>query len=183
METLMEKQVKHWWISLLLGLLFIGTGIWVTLTPIASYLTLSILFSAIVFTSGIFGVIFSFANKHHVKGWGWHLISSLLDLIVGAILLIYPSLSMIVLPFVVGFWFMFSGFATIGVSGEFKALGWKSSGWGIAFGVLIILFSFLLIINPLLGAAAVVYMTAMAFFTLGVFRIFLAFQIKKLNMQ
>jgi len=181
MTTLLESQIKHWWISLLLGILFVAMGIWVIMTPIASYLTLSIFFSAVIFTSGVFGVFFSIANKEHMKGWGWHLIGSILDLVIGTILLIYPSLSMVVLPFVVGFWFMFSGFATIGVSGEFKSMGWKQSGWGIAFGVLMILFSFLLIINPLIGAVTVVYMTSMAFFTLGFFRIYLSFQLKKIN--
>ncbi len=181
MKTLLETQIKHWWISLLLGILFVAMGIWVVVTPVQSYVTLSIFFSAVIFTSGIFGVIFSFANKERVKGWGWHLIGSILDLVIGTILLIYPSLSMVVLPFVVGFWFMFSGFATIGISGEFKSMGWKSSGWGIAFGIVMILFSFLIIINPLIGAATVVYMTSMAFFTLGFFRIYMSFQLKKLN--
>ncbi len=180
MNNLVENQVKHWWISLLLGVLFLIMGVWVVLTPVASYVTLTVFFSVVIFTSGLFGVVFSFANKNRIHGWGWHLISSIFDLVIGAILLIYPGLSLVVLPFVVGFWFLFSGFATIGLSGEFKMMGWKSSGWGIAFGVLLILFSFLLIINPLLGAATIVYMTAMAFFTFGFFRIYFAFQLKKL---
>ena len=181
MENLIVSQIKHWWISLLLGILFVIMGIWVVLTPIASYVTLSIFFSAVIFASGIFGIIFSIANKDRIRGWAWHLIGSILDLVIGTILLIYPALSMVVLPFVVGFWFMFTGFSVIGISGEFKSMGWKSSGWGIAFGILTILFALLLIINPLIGAATIVYMTAMAFFTLGFFKIYMAFQLKKLN--
>ncbi len=181
MENLFEAQVKHWWISLLIGILFIAMGVWVMLTPLTSYITLSIFFSATIFISGIFGIIFSITNKEWIKGWGWHFLGAILDLIMGTILLIYPALSMVILPFVVGFWFMFSGFSVIGVSAELKSMGWKSSGWGIAFGVLIILLSFLQIINPLIGAAFIVYMTSMAFLTLGIFRIFMALQLRKLS--
>ncbi len=181
LENLIEKQIKHWWLLVILGILLVIMGFWVTATPVASYVALSIFFSAMIFVSGISGLIFTFSNRKILKGWGWHLTSNLVDFVFGTILLIYPQISMLVLPFIVGFWFMFSGFSVIGLSGEFKAMGWKSSGWGIAFGILTILFAVLMILKPLFGALFIVYMTGFAFITLGVFRIVIGLQLKKLK--
>ena len=183
MENFLEKQVKHWWLSVLLGVLLIAMGIWVMLTPVQSYITLSLFFSAVIFVSGITGVIFTLSNKNRMKGWGWQLTGSILDLIFGTILMIYPGLSMMVLPFIVGFWFMFNGFSTIGLSGELKRMGWKSSGWGIASGILSIILAVIIIMNPIVGALTVVYMTSFAFLSSGIFRIYLGIQLKKLKVD
>ena len=181
MDQFLENQIKHWWLSVLLGVLLFIMGVWVIMTPVESYITLAIFFSAVIFVSGISGLIFTLANKNRLQGWGWHLISALLDLLFGTILLIYPQLSMIILPFIVAFWFMFSGFSAIGLSGEYKRMGLGSSGWGVAFGVLTIILAFVMIFKPLVGALTIVYMTGFAFMSLGIFRIMLGLQLKKLN--
>ena len=63
METEIIKKAKnvtkHWYLSLILGILFICVGIWVFRTPLESYLTLSILFSVTIFISGISEIIYS----------------------------------------------------------------------------------------------------------------------------
>jgi uncharacterized membrane protein HdeD (DUF308 family) len=181
MENMLERQIKHWWLSVLLGVLLVIMGIWVIMTPIESYITLSIFFSAIIFVSGISGLIFTLGNKNRLSGWGWHLASAILDLLFGAILLMYPGLSMVILPFIVAFWFMFSGFSAIGLSGEYKRMGMGSSGWGIAFGILTIILAFIIIFKPIVGALTIVYMTGFAFMSLGIFRITMGIQLKKLG--
>lgn len=176
-----RKEVNNWWLSLLLGILFLATGVWVIFTPISSYITLSIFFSAVILVSGISQIIFSISNKNNLHGWGWHLTSGILDLIIGVILLIYPKLSMVVLPYFVGFWLLFAGFSSIAMAVEAKKVIGRVSVWGIIFGILVAIFAFLLIINPLFAAVSIVYMTAFAFGTLGIFRIIYAFHLKKIK--
>ena len=43
----LKQEVKNWWVSLLLGLLYILIAICLMFTPLASYVALSVLLSLI----------------------------------------------------------------------------------------------------------------------------------------
>jgi len=176
-----QSAVKNWWISLLLGILYIIAGIWVFQTPLASYVSLSIVFSVFIFASGISQIVFSISNKNEIQGWGWYLAGGILDLIIGILLITHPLMTMAILPFYVGFWLLFQGFMAIGLSFQFKSAGMPSWGWLLFLGFLTLLFSFLLLANPVFAGLSIVYMTAFALITAGIFRIFLAFDLKKIK--
>ncbi|QFZ53554.1 HdeD family acid-resistance protein [Oceanihabitans sp. IOP_32] len=176
-----QKTAKNWWLSLILGVLFIFLGIWVLRTPLTSYISLSILFSISIFLSGLFGIIFSISNRTQIDGWGWHLAGGIFDLIVGVLLILHPALTMSILPFYLGFWVLFRGVFGIGLSFQLKSFGTPNWGWLLALGILTVLFSFLLLLNPVLAGLSIVFMTAFSFVALGVFRIFLAFDLKKIH--
>jgi|SRR5690606_6041195 len=176
-----QSAVRNWWISLLLGILYIIAGIWVFQTPLASYVSLSIIFSVFIFISGISQIIFSISNKENIESWGWYLAGGILDLIIGILLITHPLITMIILPFYVGFWLLFQGFIAIGLSFQFKSVGALFWGWLLFFGILTLVFSFLLLANPVFAGLSIVYMTAMAFITAGIFRIVLAFGLKKIK--
>ena len=66
MKTFIDKMdyaVKNWWLSLLVGLLYIIVAIYLMFAPLASYVALSILFSVSMFVSGLFEIAFALANK------------------------------------------------------------------------------------------------------------------------
>lgn len=77
MESSLFKKVKiaidYWYIPLLVGLLFVGIGIWSFITPLAAYLTLALLFSISFLVSGIFDIIFALSNRKKIDNWGWTL--------------------------------------------------------------------------------------------------------------
>ncbi len=179
----LKAAVKHWWLSLLLGILLIAMGFWVIRTPLASYIGLAILFSWLLFISGIIEMVFSISNKDNLDGWGWHLAGGIIDFILGGYLISNPELTMAVLPFLVGFWMMFGGVSAIAMSMDLKSYGSTGWGWTLTMGILTIIFSFLVIYNPVLGGFYLVFMTAFALITLGVFRIILAFRLKKLHKE
>ena len=176
-----QSTVKNWWISLLIGVLYIIAGIWVFQTPLASYVSLSIIFSVFIFISGGSQIVFSVSNRHEISSWGWYLAGGILDLIIGFLLITHPLMTMVILPFYIGFWLLFQGFMAIGLSFQIKTFGILAWGWLLFFGCLIILFSFLLLANPVIGGFSIVYMTALAFISAGIFRIALAFNLKKQN--
>lgn len=88
---------------------------------------------------------------------------------------------MSILPFYLGFWVLFRGVFGIGLSFQLKSFGTPNWGWLLALGILTVLFSFLLLLNPVLAGLSIVFMTAFSFVALGVFRIFLAFDLKKIH--
>lgn len=177
----MESAVKNWWISLLLGILYIIVGIWVFQTPLVSYVSLSFIFSAFIFVSGISQIVFAISNSKKIHSWGWYLAGGMVDLVVGMLLILNPLMTMAILPFYVGFWLLFQSMMAIGFSFQFRTANVPSWGWLLFLGIMTLLFSFLLLSNPVFAGLSIVYMTAMAMITAGVFRIVLAFELKILH--
>lgn len=184
MKTFIDRldyAVKYWWLSLLVGIIFILFAIYLMFAPLASYIALSILFSVSMFVSGVFEIAFAVSNRRNISSWGWYLTGGIIDLILGIFLMINPGLSMSVLPFVLAFWLMFRGFSAIGYAIDLKRYGTRNWGWYMAFGILAILCSIGIIWQPAIGAFTLVYMVAYALLIIGIFRIMVAFELKNLH--
>lgn len=181
LSSTIESSIKNWWISLLLGVLYLFAGFWVFRTPMESYVTLSIVFSAFILVSGIFEVTFALSSRNQIQGWGWYLAGGILDFIIGGLLISHPLMTMAILPFYVGFWLLFRSIMAIGFAFQLYALGVSNWGWLLFSGILTLLFSILLLMNPIFAGLSIVYMTAFAFIFMGIFRMFLAFDLKKLK--
>ncbi|WP_458626081.1 HdeD family acid-resistance protein [Winogradskyella sp. PC D3.3] len=184
MTTIMssvKSTAKNWWLSIIIGILYIFVGFWVFNTPLESYISLSIIFSVFIFISGILEIAFSISNRKEMRGWGWYLTGGILDLIIGTLLISNPVMTMAILPYFVGFWLLFRGIMAIGISIESSSLGIPNWGWLLASGIATIIFSFLVLANPFFGGLSLVYMTAIAFIMIGVFRIVLGFDLKKIK--
>lgn len=184
MNSIDEKissAVKNWWVSLLLGLLYILIAICLMFTPLASYIALSILFSIAMFVSGTLEILFAVTNRHHISSWGWYLAGGIIDLILGIFLMLSPGLSMAVLPFILAFWLMFRGFSSTGYAMDLKRYGTGSWGWYLAFGILAIISSIAIIWYPGLGVFTLVYLIAYALLIIGIFRVMLSFELRSLH--
>ena len=160
--------VKNWWVSLLLGLLYILIAICLMFTPLASYVALSVLFSVSMFVSGTLEILFAVTNRKNISSWGWYLASGIIDLILGIYLMAKIGL-------------MFRGFASTGYAMDLKRYGTRNWGWYMAFGVLAILCSIGIIWQPGLGALSLVYMIAYTLLIIGIFRVMLSFELKSLH--
>ena len=176
-----KNVIKHWYLSLILGILYILVGIWVFRTPIESYVALSIVFSVTCFISGIFEIIYSVANRKELHNWGWILAGGIIVLLLGFWLISSPLRSIALLPFFAGFMLIFLSMTAMGFAFDMKAFSIKDWGWLLALGILGVLFSFVLFWNPLFAGLTVVFYTGCAFITIGVFRIILSFKLKHLG--
>ena len=176
-----KDAVRHWWISMILGIIFILTGIWVLRTPVTSYIALSFLFSAMFFVNGILEIVFAIANRHKLDGWGWQLAGGVVDLLLGTILLSLPGISFLALPVFVGFGLLFRSMIITGLSFDLKIYHVPGWGWLLALSLLAMFFSFMLIFNPVFAGLTIVVFTAMALFVVGTFRILLAIKLKTIH--
>ena len=174
---------QYWWLMLLAGVLFIGLGIWILASPVASYLSLSLMFAFGMLFAGVFEIVFAIGNYKRLQGWGWTLMGGLIDLFLGLYLLNYPLLTMVVMPLVMGLWMLFRGCMAIGSSLELRAYGVMDWTWLLVTGILIVLLSLLIIGSPVFAAINIVVWTAFAFIVSGVFRILLSLQLKKLSKE
>ncbi len=184
MSTLLEtvgSSIKNWWWFLVKGILLIAAGIAIFARPVAGYAGLSILFTIVIITSGIAQVIFATSNKALLKGWGWTLVSGILDIAIGIYLAMYPLLTMATLPFFVGFWLIFKSFYLMGTSFDLNDLG--LSGWGLLFfgGFLVLLAGLYIIYYPVAGALGIVAVSGTAFILAGILYSILSFKLKDIK--
>lgn len=176
----LQNDVKHWYIPLIIGILFFIFGIYIFSVPLATYITLSIFFSVSFLVSGISDIIFSIGNKNTFSGWGWYLVSGIISTILGFYLISNPAVSMAILPFIVGFTLLFRSAYLLGLAFDNKSNG---AGWGTVAisSILGIILSFLLLSSPLFTGLSLVTLTSLTFIFIGISSAMLAFDLKKLK--
>ncbi|MGZ5219764.1 MAG: HdeD family acid-resistance protein [Chitinophagaceae bacterium] len=174
-----KEAVNYWWLLLLTGLILVAVGIWVFSSQATAYLSLSFLFGASILSIGFFETVFAISARKSLEGWGWTLAGGLLDMVIGAYLLAYPAITMAILPFVLGFWLLFRGFSAVGFSFDMKAYGDLNWGWYLLIAIGIIFFAVMILAVPAFGVANIIAWTGLSFIFAGVFRIILAFRLKK----
>jgi uncharacterized membrane protein HdeD (DUF308 family) len=178
-----RNNVKYWWLYLINGIIFLIAGFIVFSNPFSSYVLLSIFFSITFFITGIFEIIFAVSNRRNHSGWGWSLASGIIDLVLGIILMLYPAVSMAVIPLFLAFWFMFRGIALIGFSIQLSSDKIPNWGWVLIGGIGLVIISIFILDNPALGVAAVLGLMAAAFWVAGVFSIVFAFRLKSVKKE
>jgi len=178
-----KQAVKYWWVSPIIGIIAIILGMWCIANPGATLAVLGALFIAGFLISGIFEIIFAFSNKDTLKGWGWTLASGIIDVLFGFILLAIPVGTIAVLLFFVGFWVMFQSIWGIGSSIELQRNGIRGWGWILALGILGLILSFILIVNPVFAAEFIIYLLAVTLLFYGIMRIYYGFRLKSLHKE
>ena len=173
--------IKNWWLYLIFGILLIAFSIWVVMTPLESYLGLAFAFSILVFANGVSHIYFSVSNRKDLDGWGWYLASGIMELIVGLILVVYPELTVVSLPFIIGFWLMFKSWFMVGTAFDLRRYGFLDWGWLLLLGIMLGILSFIMVVYPVLGGFTIVGWTAIAFLIFGISYIMLSLKLKKLK--
>ena len=173
--------VKNWWWYIIIGFLFIVTGIAIYARPADGYLGLRILFSAVMICAGFMQIFFSTANSNILKGCGWILTSGMLDLVIGSYLFLYPGLTMVTMPYFLGFWLVFRAFNAIGSSFEFKNLGARGWDWFFFGGIALLALGSLIIYYPATDLVNIIVVSGSAFILGGFLHIYKAFQLKSLK--
>ena len=175
----LQNGIKHWYIPLIIGILSIAVGVWTIMTPLESYLALSIVFAVLFFVNGIFSTYFALANKG--PQWGWSLAWGIVGIILGVLLMASPLLSAATLAIYVGFMLLFYSVMGLAVSVNIK----RQLGVGgtdlLILSILGIILSFIMLWNPALGGLSIVIWTAVAFLSVGLHAVVFAFRLRKVN--
>jgi uncharacterized membrane protein HdeD (DUF308 family) len=101
--------------------------------------------------------------------------------VVGILLLLNPAVSMVALPLYVGFTLLFHSISGIVSAYEMKQYGILDWGTLMVIAVLGLIFSFILLWNPLFAGINVVVWTAVTFVVIGGYTIYYSFKLRKLN--
>ena len=192
----MEK--RHWWGPLILGIIILAVGVAILLFPQTSYLTMTLLFGAVIILSGVMYI--GMATSKDVRGKGWLIASGIIEIILGIALTAMPAVSAIALPLCLGFWLLFKGFSLLVrmeyfliISSNADALircdaredyglrNTEGSGWGwtIFSAIMLIICGIIIIMQPILyGMEAVIWWTGISFLIGGGTLMNYAFKLK-----
>lgn len=113
----MRGAPGFWW-SLVSAVLGIAAGLWLLMSPLVGALSLTILLVAFFIIEGIVSIMFALDHKRELSGrWGWMLASGIVDLILGAIILVgLPGTAAWAIGLLVGINMIFGGSALIAMA-------------------------------------------------------------------
>lgn len=176
-----SRSIKHWYFLLIAGLIFIGLGIWMFTAMAATYVALSFVFSIAFLVAGLSEIFFSLSSTNELENWGWTLTFGIVTALLGFLLLLNPGLSMVTLALYVGFIVLFRSIGAIGFALDLKHYGAHDWGLLMTLGVLGILFSFILLWNPLFAGLTLVIWTGIVLISAGIFSLYASLRLRKLN--
>jgi uncharacterized membrane protein HdeD (DUF308 family) len=157
----LELILLPWWIVLLQGIVTLGLGVLLLVWPIETLLVLVTFLGVYWLIGGIVTFASVFAESEHR---GWRIASGLLGIIAGVLVLLYPFFSTLLIP---SFFAIFIGVWGIIIGALNIAAGIKGAGIGsTALGIISAILGILLLANPLIGAAALVFVFGI-FSTIG----------------
>ncbi len=179
----MKKVMFNWWMPILTGVALLAVSIFLISMPAPAFVGLSILFGWLIFAIGGINLVFALSNRKGMEHWLWYLMIGLFEMILGGSLLLQPELSAQSLIIFTGMWLLFTAATRVSFSFILKKLGVRSWWWTLLSALLTIVLSFLVIINPLIGALTVVYLVAIPMFISGFMAILFGFQLRQFNSE
>ncbi len=176
-----KRTIKLWYLPLLAGIVLIAMGLWTFKEPVDSYIVLAFLFSLGFVLSGLIESIFSIVNRDVIDSWGWHLVMGIFTLIVGVLMFMNPDITMLTLPFYVGFVILFRSMNAISVALDLKSYGILDWGNILAIGIVGVFLAFVLLWNPLFAGLSIVVWTGIALVIAGLLNIMISLKLKKIH--
>jgi uncharacterized membrane protein HdeD (DUF308 family) len=167
-------EALPWWLVLVEGIVVALLGLILLVAPGASLFFLVWLLGIYLLVAGIIRIVGIFTDS---SSWGWKLAAGILCLIAGLAIISNPlwstTLASTWLVILVGFLAMLQGAAGLVVA-------FQGGGWGMgALSVLGILFGLFLVINPLIGVAALTLILAIFMLIGGVGAVLQAFRMRR----
>ncbi|WP_101773402.1 HdeD family acid-resistance protein [Peptostreptococcus faecalis] len=148
------------WMSLLMGILLICSGIIFYMYPITSLVSMAYMIACIFIVVGAVRIVRYFT--HTTFRTGAFLVQGILEIILGILMLYTQGITVITLAMFLGFWEIFSGTSEIANSFDLKKNEFKGWWLGIISGLIGISLGFMLIGDPalssiLIGMYALIY--------------------------
>ena len=164
-----SRAIRHWWLFAIAGVLGIILGIAVFFFPLQSYMVLSILFGVLMLVVGAAKLIAASTSDNFFMMKSYVIIGGVLDVVLGIFLCIYPEITLVLLPIMMGFWMLYNSFILIGLAGELDTFGVRGTGWISGGGILLLALSIIVLVNPFgAGIATVVVLAGIGLIVFGI---------------
>jgi uncharacterized membrane protein HdeD (DUF308 family) len=174
---IIETLKRHWWVPVIRGIAAIGFGTIAFAYPRLALATLVLLFGAWVLVDGIFRIVGAVVGHASDPDWGWHLVIGILGIIVAFLTFHLPGITALALVIYIAAWVLMVGIAEIALAVKLRR---EITGeWFlILMGLISVVFAVLLLWNPVVGAAALIWLIAWYAVVFGVLAVIFGFRLR-----
>ena len=171
------RLARNWWTVALRGAIAIIFGLAALFWPNITLTALIFIFAAFVLVSGVLLAIAAFRDGlNHTHGW-LMLLEGVIGIAIGIMAFVWPGITALVLLYIIAAWAIVTGvleiIAAIQVRKEIQ------NEWLLAIaGIASILFGILLLVWPIAGALAILWIIAAYAIIFGVLLLILAFRLR-----
>ena len=177
-----SRVVKFWWLLTIAGILCILAGIAVFVFPIQSYVALSIIFGVLVLLVGAAQLIIASSSSNFLAMKGYWVVGGVLDILLGIFLCVYPNVTLMLLPVMMGIWMMYHSFMTLAFGGDLENFSIPGSGGAIFGGILLLILSIMVLINPFgAGVATILVLTGVGLIVFGSLLCWLSMKLRTIH--
>jgi uncharacterized membrane protein HdeD (DUF308 family) len=169
---------RNWWALALRGIVAFLFGLLTFVWPRISVIVLVSLFGAYVMVDGIFAVVLALRRAQEGQRHWWSLlIEGLIGIAAGVLTFVWPGITALVLLYLIAAWAIVTGVfeiaAAIRLRKEIKG------EWLLALGGIVsMIFGFALMVMPVAGALAVVWLIGIYAIIFGILLLALAFRLR-----
>ncbi len=173
-----QALLKNWYLLTIKGVLLIIFALMAFLNPLWSAAALSMWFALLIAVFGTFTIITAISSWKEREDKWMFLIEGVISLAFGLILFNTPGLTLLLVSFAIGFWFVFLGVSRIAMAIQLRK-EIQGEGWLIAGGIFAVLFGLIIFARPALGVGSLMYF--IGFFALIIGILFVAISLKLKN--
>lgn len=173
-----NKNIKHWYLNLILGSTLILAALWVFCNPQITYNSLAKLFGIALFFTSALEIISSYQYRNLLNEWRLPLIIGILDLLVGIIIISQHELSTETLTLIMGFVFLYRSVKFIFWSTKLKKYESRNFGWVLFGGISGFMLSFILIWNWIFPTLTLLFFTSFALLLIGISELHFSLELK-----
>ena len=174
-----SRAVKHWWLLMVAGILCIIAGICVFVVPLESYVTLSVLFGILMLLTGAAQLVIASSSGNYLMMRGYFIVGGVLDVILGIFLCVYPGVSLVVLPVMMGLWLMYNSFVIISFGGDMDTFKLSGGGMVMILGILLLVLSIFVLLNPFsVGVTTVLIVAGVGLILFGLILFAISLKVK-----
>jgi uncharacterized membrane protein HdeD (DUF308 family) len=171
--------VRNWWLLALRGLIAVLLGLCAFVWPGVAIAVLVVLFGAFTLIHGAFTVWLAVGERGQSQRWWLLLIEGLVSIAVGVITFVWPTLTIVVLLYLVAIWACVIGLLEI-VTALWRWRTLKHEWLLLLVGVLSLLLGLILLFRPAAGALALLWLFGAYAIIYGVLLLVFAFRLRNL---
>ena len=170
---------RYWWLFLIRGLFGLALGVCALVFPGATLAVAVLLIGAYLIVDGVIACAKAIQIMRSDAHWWVLLLEGILGIAVGLAIFMWPALSVLSLAYLVGYWAILSGIASI-----VAALRLRShipNEWlYLFFGVVSVIFGLFVLFAPAAGLVYIVLSICIYGFVIGITMIALAVRLRSL---
>jgi len=176
----LDALVRNWWVVLLRGMAGVLFGIVTFAAPGLSLAVLVLLFGAYAFADGILAIVTAVRHRHGSGvswGWGTVLSQGFAGIVAGALTLVWPGITALVLLYLIAAWAVVTGALEVAAAIRLRRV--LEHEWLLVLsGLLSVALGLFLMSFPLSGALVVVLWIGAYALVSGVLLIVLALRLR-----